>query len=103
MIHRTLRTGFQSYERTCPVPKMYICMYTFEPAFITGSRSYENLGSVFSWVLTFKSVNWFSLWESDENRDENRFGIIGTPCFHRHHHDVPIGSRDDLMMLNMMF
>jgi hypothetical protein len=57
MIQRTLRTGSEFYERTCPaLPKMY----TFEPVLITGSRSFENRMSVFIPVLTLKSVNRFS-------------------------------------------
>jgi hypothetical protein len=77
-----------------------ICIYTytFEPAFVTGSRSYENLRSAFSWVLTFKSVNRFSLWESGWEPVWH----LRTPYFHRHHHDVPIGSRDDLMMFPLV-
>jgi hypothetical protein len=60
MIQRTLRTGFELYERTCPIVQN-IYMYTFEPVLVTGSRLGENLRSVFSSILTFKSVNRFSL------------------------------------------
>jgi len=38
---------------------IYIYMYTFESVLMTGSRSCENLRL----VITFKSVNRFSLWE----------------------------------------
>ncbi len=41
--------------------QIYMC--TFEPVLITGSRSGENLRSVFSLVLAFKSDNGFALWE----------------------------------------
>jgi hypothetical protein len=36
-------------------------IYAFEPVLITGSRSGENLRSVFSLVLTLKRVDRFSL------------------------------------------
>jgi len=55
MIQRTLRTGSEFYERTCPVLKKE--MYAFEPVLIIDSRSCENRRSVFSPVLTLKSVN----------------------------------------------
>jgi len=56
-----MRTGSEFYERTCPFlrkNKVYIW---------TGSWSCENLRSVFSPVLTFKSVNLFSLWEPGQH------------------------------------
>jgi hypothetical protein len=72
MIHRTLRTGSESYERTCPVLQKEEEMYTFEPVLITDSQSCENLRSVFSPVLPFIKV---SIDSHCENRDENRVSI----------------------------
>jgi len=46
-----------------PVWFSKIYLYKFELVLITGSHSCENLRSVFSSVLTQKSVNPFSLWE----------------------------------------
>ncbi len=43
--------------------RLSIYIHTFELLLITGFRSCENLRSVFSLVLTFKSVNGSSLWE----------------------------------------
>jgi hypothetical protein len=75
MIQRTLRTGFEFYERESLSGSPKINMFTSESVLITGSRSCENLRSICNPVLKLKK----SVDSHCENLVENRVSIGEPP------------------------